>query len=267
MQNKALLSLGQFCDNDYVIELTKTEIFIKHLHDPTMSLHGHRDTTTGMWTVNLGYQSLQPQTTSNPLQANNVYELHKKRDIVTYLHKAAFSPVPSTWIQAIETGFYTTWPGLTADLVRKHLPKSEATVKGHLKQIRQNLRSTKRTPPPKPNPNSVMTTGTPSEPVRANKLVTFKIIELEGKVFSDQTGRFPITSSRGNKYIMVMFVEDANAILAEPLKSRAERDIVNAMIKLHTYLTDRGFTPQTQILDNECPGALKQHFKSSNIDF
>ena len=66
---------------------------------------------------------------------------------------------------------------------------------------------------------------------------------------------------------MVVFVEDANAILAEALKSRSERDIVNAMIKLHTYLTDRGFTPQTQILDNECPGALKRHFKSTNIEF
>ena len=50
---------------------------------------------------------------------------------------------------------------------------------------------------------------------------------------------------------MVMFVEDTNAILAEPLKSRSKRDIVNAMIKLHTNLTERDFTPKTQILDND----------------
>ena len=86
-------------------------------------------------------------------------------------------------------------------------------------------------------------------------------------MFPDQTGKFPIISSRGNKYIMVMFVEDANAILAEPLKSRSERDISNVMIKLHTYLTDRGFKLQTQILDNECPGALKRHFQTNEIDF
>ena len=105
------------------------------------------------------------------------------------------------------------------------------------------------------------------EPVRANKLISFKIIKLEGKVFSNQTVNFPITSSIGNKYIMVMFVDDANVILAEPLKSRSERDIVNAMIKLHTYLTDRGFKPKTRIIDNECPEALKRHFQSNNIDF
>ena len=39
------------------------------------------------------------------------------------------------------------------------------------------------------------------------------------------------------------------------------------MIKLHTYLTDRGFTPQTKILDNECPDALKRHFHSNKIAF
>ena len=38
------------------------------------------------------------------------------------------------------------------------------------------------------------------------------------------------------------------------------------MIKLHIYLTDRGFTPKTQILDNEFPGALKRHFHPNNIE-
>ena len=64
-----------------------------------------------------------------------------------------------------------------------------------------------------------------------------------------------------------MFVEDINAILAEPLKSRSEQDIVNAMIKLHTYLTDRGFNPRIQVLDNECPSALKRNFRSNKIAF
>ena len=64
-------------------------------------------------------------------------------------------------------------------------------------------------------------------------------------MFSDQTGKFQVTSSKGSKYIIVMFVEDVNAILSEPLKSRLEQKIVNAMVKLHTYLIDRGLTPQT----------------------
>ena len=147
--------------------------------------------------------------------------------------------------------------------------KTPSKVQGHRQRTSaasgQNLRS-KKTKPPPPNltTNSVMTTEPLQEPVRANKLTSLMIIELEGKVFSDQTGKFPIISSRGNKYIMVMFVEDANAILVEPLKLRSERYIINAIIKLHTYLTDRGFKTQTQILDNNCPEAMKHHFQSNN---
>ena len=37
----------------------------------------------------------------------------------------------------------TTFPGLTAAGVRKHLPKSIQTTMGHMRKVRQNIRSTK----------------------------------------------------------------------------------------------------------------------------
>jgi hypothetical protein len=51
-------------------------------------------------------------------------------------------PGPFTWVRAIHAGHFATWPGLTAELVHKHLPPSLATAKGHLDQQRQNIRST-----------------------------------------------------------------------------------------------------------------------------
>eukprot|EP00957_Ditylum_brightwellii_P146159 11128828-Ditylum_brightwellii.AAC.1 len=59
-----------------------------------------------------------------------------------FLHEAVGSPVPSTWIDAINQGFFITWPSLTAANVRKYLPKSRATSQGHLEQKRQNIAST-----------------------------------------------------------------------------------------------------------------------------
>ena len=50
----------------------------------------------------------------------------------------------ATWCDAIDRGYFITWPGLTSTLVRKHLPKDIATYKGHLKQERKGLRSTKK---------------------------------------------------------------------------------------------------------------------------
>ena len=199
--------------------------------------------------------------------ANNVYEYNKKKGIITYIHKAAFSPVKSTWIQAINAGFYSSWPGLTVNLAEKHLPKSPATIKGHQRQFRQHLRSTSSTTTPlQPSTPHVMTTPSPSDEVQSN-VVSMKMVEIKGKMFSDQTGRFSITSSKGNKYIMVMYDNDSNAILAEAIKNRSQQEIVRAQKKLHDYLTSRGFRPLVQILDNECPDKLKEHFHQRGMEF
>ena len=48
----------------------------------------------------------------------------------------------------------------------------------------------------------------------------YKVFETSetGIVYTDQTGRFPYRSSRGNKYIMVAYHYNANVILIEPIK-------------------------------------------------
>ena len=60
---------------------------------------------------------------------------------------------------------------------------------------------------------------------------------------------------------------DINAILAEPLTSRNERELIRATRVLHTYLSDRGLTPQYQMMDNECPSGLKTFLHESNVKF
>jgi hypothetical protein len=39
------------------------------------------------------------------------------------------------------------------------------------------------------------------------------------KSYSDQTGRFPIQSSRGYQYVFILYEYDSNAILSKPLKT------------------------------------------------
>ena len=41
-----------------------------------------------------------------------------------------------------------------------------------------------------------------------------KTVDLTSKLYSDQTGWFSVTSSRGNKYIMIIYDHNSNAILA-----------------------------------------------------
>ncbi len=71
-----------------------------------------------------------------------------------------------------------------------------------------------------------------------------KTVTLTGTVYSDQTGHIPTLSSRGTKYIMVFYDFDSSAILvAEPLKSLSEPELLRAFTKLHQHLTDRSLRP------------------------
>ena len=67
-----------------------------------------------------------------------------KSQLSQYLHATCMSPVPSTFLKAIRNNNFITWPGLTTELITKHLPKTIATVQGHLKTERQGLQSTKK---------------------------------------------------------------------------------------------------------------------------
>ena len=85
-----------------------------------------------------------------------------------------------------------------------------------------------------------------------------KLMSISSRVFSNQTSRFPHTSSCGTKYVVIFYDYDSHAILAEPIKSRSERDLTRAFAKLNQHLTDPELKPFLQILDNECPQGLKR---------
>lgn len=194
-----LLSIGQFCDSGFTATFTATHLTI--YRDNTIFLQGQRNTSTGMWYIDLENQqklarpAASPSKTIPAPEANNVYEINNKRDIITYLHKACFSPVPSTWIKAIDAGFFATWPGLTSQLVRHHLQKSEATIKGHLRTARANQRSTKpkvTTPPNIPQ----MTTPRPNPRRSDNRNVTSKLSTLAAKYTATRPGASPMLPAK-----------------------------------------------------------------------
>ena len=85
-----------------------------------------------------------------------------------------------------------------------------------------------------------------------------KVTECSRKIYTDHTGRFPVTSSCGYKYIMIAYNYNSNNILAEPIKSRTSLHIKNAYQTMSKLLCSRGLTPKTHVLDNECSKVLKE---------
>jgi len=66
-----------------------------------------------------------------------------KKELAQYYHACVGSPVQSSFIAAIAHGNFITWPGLSVDLIKKHLPPTTSTSKGHLRHEAQGIRSTK----------------------------------------------------------------------------------------------------------------------------
>ena len=133
-----LISIGQLCDNGFFALFTSKDV---SLFIPTATLKGTRNTNDGLYYMDLQCANQPPTTPIPPPSSfsNNSHALSTKSDIVQYLHRSAFIPVVLTWTSAITSGFFTTWPGLTSDLVRKHFPKRLATSKGHLHQYWKNV--------------------------------------------------------------------------------------------------------------------------------
>ena len=87
----------------------------------------------------------------------------------------------------------------------------------------------------------------------------------KGITYTDQTGKFPYTSSRGNKYIFTLYNYDANFILVKALPDRNATTLVNAWEDTHARLTNHGHTTSTYILDNECSADLCQAIQDAEL--
>ena len=159
--------------------------------------------------------------------------------MIRYYHAATGFPTKTTWIKAIKAGNYATWPGLTTNAVRKHFPESEETQKGHMRKEPSGIRSTKKRFNPKRTNEVIEESDDPkqqNEKYKKNKDIFVRVIDLQDefqqRIYLDQTGKFPTTSSKGNQYIMVMAEMDSNTILVEPMRNRTAGEMVRAYQKL-----------------------------------
>ena len=183
---------------------------------------------------------------------HNVFDLPSIEQSIRYQHACCGFPTKSTWLKAIRKGNFVGWPLLTVENVNKYFPESEETQFGHLSQQRQGLRSTKVKQQDIEEVDKSLTVG------KKERDVYCKVYELKETIYSDQTGKFPTRSSRGNSYIMVMIEIDSNSILVEAMKNRTDSEMQRAYNHLLSRLKKKGFTPRKHVLDNEVSEAMKE---------
>ena len=266
LRPNSLISVGKFADADYTtifhprgegVTVHKKNTFRLQVWRKPV-LQGWRD-ANGLWRVSRDERKPISCVRSKKELAANVYSLPSIPQTIRYLHAAAGFPTKDSWIKAIQNGNYTTWPGITAEVVNKHFPESIETQKGHMKKQRQNVRSTKQ---------KISTAGTTEdgELTRAisKQNILVKVINANETVYSDQTGRLPVQSNRGNTSLMVYYDVDANYIDAEPIRNHADNQMIVAYQKLWERVNrGRKIKPNLHILDNEASEAFKSEIRKN----
>jgi hypothetical protein len=205
LKSGSLISIGQLCDDDCIALFTKYDVQI--YKDGKVIIVGQRNNVNGLWHIPLAPK--ETNTAQSQHSANStIRNVKTKQDLAAFLHAQY-----STFLRAIRRNHFESWPGLTTTLITKHLQKSLATSKGHLRMEQQKIQSTKITTDldfatsldiiPTQEPNNL----------RTNAVIATILTDTDlRKSYSDQTGKFPVQSSRGYNYVMILYDYDSNVI-------------------------------------------------------
>ena len=195
-----------------------------------------------------------------------------KRDLITYLHQCLFSPPKRTLLKAIHNNQLVTWPGLTTKAVSKYLDDdSPATDKGHMKRLRQGIRSTKVKDPNITYITELAALSADMNPPKTTEefnhlfCYTGQVNNKDGTIYVDLTGNFPIRSLAGHTSIFVVYDWTTNAILVRAMKGASDNEMIKAFKDVITYLTNRGYKPKINILDNVASKTIKTYLQKEKI--
>ena len=97
--------------------------------------------------------------------------------------------------------------------------------------------------------------------------IMVKTVNLKETIYTNQTGKFPYVSSKGNRYIMVAVHVDANAMYMEPMKNRTQEQFVETYKKIITRMRDDSLSVKKQVLDNEASTEYKRAIQQKEIEY
>ena len=75
--------------------------------------------------------------------------------------------------------------------------------------------------------------------------------DVTGKLYSNQTGNFPITLNWGNSVVVIFYCTDDNYIKSYTIKSRHNSSLIKAQGDVYAYLRIMGYRLQLHKIDNK----------------
>ncbi|KAL7479587.1 hypothetical protein ACHAW6_005313 [Cyclotella cf. meneghiniana] len=254
------------------------EVFFHHTgckvsYSGEIIMQGWRDPTTRLWQVPIHSmkESIMPSNdtiisfTEPTPQAHTIYECKNTDQLINFYYTTMGYPAVATWCKAIDKGYFRGWNCMTSERVCSFVKPSEFHVMGHLDQWRQGIHSTK----------SALATIT-LEPMEALPqlplndkidMVFMTMVDIQGQLFTDQAGHFPVSSIRGNNYIVIFYTVDANHIKSCPIKSHHRTELLCAYNELYAYLCMREYRSQLHKLNNKSSRNVETFITENNASF
>ncbi len=137
LASKTLLSVSQLCQADCQVIFHEKAVTVHY--NGKVVLKGAMTDGSKLWQMEI------PTAIENEryLAANAAIHFNTAAEIVKFMHAAMGYPTLTTLDKALANGWVQGLPGLTQQTLRSYPPFSGATIKGHMTQIRKNVRSTK----------------------------------------------------------------------------------------------------------------------------
>ena len=124
-----------------------------------------------------------------------------RAELAMYHHQSLGNPRKDALLRALKRhpDQFVTFPGLTWDLIKNHLPPSEATDKGHMIMTRKGLKSTRSIARQITKTRKDISNLLPTEEVclaEEDKIYCYAVLgdKNESTIYSNLTGRFPVES-------------------------------------------------------------------------
>ncbi len=238
------------------IILDKHGLTVKDQGGKTLA-YSPKDPNARLWSM----PSLTATSNTNPNQTraagksydssiNNIIQHSVHASITSYANATMGSPPDKTMQQALDRDYFR-YPGLTPQMYRKNPPHAIESSEGHMKQSRQNVRSTQTKEKMKEEPYNSDTKG-----IASSRAYT-KVWDTSS---SDLPGPFPVASLKGYRYILITTYR--NYIHGEPMKSRSQQDYKRAYADTFKFYKNLGHCPKYHRMDNETSTLVENYLEN-----
>jgi hypothetical protein len=130
MRNHSLISVTKLCKAGCQFTFGEKECVVSK--NGNELIKGTKDIKNGPWYVPLTNGATKYAIQGGTHQASSAYHTATMEEPFKFMHQCLNLPTVGTLCKALDSDQLIGFPHMTSKLVRKYLPKSTATAKGHM---------------------------------------------------------------------------------------------------------------------------------------